>query len=95
MNVAGTQRQGWATTITRITHQRTLFSLALRANSLQLPVAVVAHQEALRVVRPDEDRTSHGRTSPVLINNEIVNTYHYSTNIEFPYFIGCFTGKPV
>ena len=37
----------------------------------------------------------HGRTSPVLIDNEVVNTYHYSATIEFPYFIGCFTAKPV
>lgn len=37
----------------------------------------------------------HGRTSPVLIDNEVVNTYHYSATIEFPYYIGCFTGKPV
>ncbi len=55
----------------------------------------MAHLEALRVVRPDENRTNLGRASPVLINNEVVNTYHYSATIEFPYFIGCFTGKPV
>ena len=32
----------------------------------------------------------HGRTSPVLINGEVVNTYHYSATIEYPYTIGCF-----
>ncbi len=58
-------------------------------------MAAVAHLEALRVVRPDDHRTSHGRASPVLIDNEVVDTYHYSATIEFPYFIGYFTGKPV
>lgn len=32
----------------------------------------------------------HGRTSPVLINGDVVNTYHYSATIEYPYTIGCF-----
>lgn len=42
----------------------------------------------------DLDRC-HGRTSPVLLDGEVVTTYHYSATLEFPYFIGCFTGTPV
>lgn len=37
----------------------------------------------------------HGRTSPLLLDSEVVTTYHYSATLEFPYFIGCFTGTPV
>lgn len=37
----------------------------------------------------------HGRTSDVLLDGEIVETYHYSATHEFPYFIGCFHGTPV
>lgn len=32
----------------------------------------------------------HGRTSPVVIDGEMVTTYHYSATIEFPFTIGCF-----
>ena len=34
----------------------------------------------------------HGRTSPVLLDAKIVNIYHYSATLEFPYFIGCYKG---
>jgi len=34
----------------------------------------------------------HGRTSPILLDGEVVTTYHYSATYEFPYFIGCFHG---
>ena len=37
----------------------------------------------------------HGRTSPVLLDGEVVTTYHYAATHEFPYFIGCFRGEPV
>ena len=37
----------------------------------------------------------HGRTSPVLLDGEVVTTYHYSATYEFPYFIGCYRGEPV
>ena len=37
----------------------------------------------------------HGRTSPVLLDGEVVTTYHYSATHEFPYFIGCYRGEPV
>ncbi len=36
----------------------------------------------------------HGRKSPVLINGKIVDVYHYSATLEFPYFIGCYKGTP-
>ena len=35
----------------------------------------------------------HGRTSPVLMDGEIVTTYHYSATYEFPYFVGCLKGN--
>ena len=34
----------------------------------------------------------HGRTSPVLIDDQVVTTYHYSATSEFPYVMGCFHG---
>jgi hypothetical protein len=37
----------------------------------------------------------HGRTSPVLLDGEVVETYHYSATLEFPYFIGCFMGTKI
>ena len=37
----------------------------------------------------------HGRTSPIMLDGEIVTTYHYSATLEFPYFIGCYKGTPV
>lgn len=37
----------------------------------------------------------HGRTSPVLVDGKIVNTYHYSVTLEFPYSIGCYRGTAV
>jgi hypothetical protein len=37
----------------------------------------------------------HGRTSAVLLDGEVVETYHYSATREFPYFIGCYRGTPV
>jgi hypothetical protein len=34
----------------------------------------------------------HGRTSPILLNGNVVTMYHYSATLEFPYFVGCFKG---
>ncbi len=34
----------------------------------------------------------HGRTSPVLIDGEVLTTYHYSVTLEFPYTVGCYKG---
>jgi hypothetical protein len=37
----------------------------------------------------------HGRTSLIQLDGKLVEAYHYSATYEFPYFIGCFTGKPI
>jgi hypothetical protein len=34
----------------------------------------------------------HGRTSPIFLDGEVIEMYHYSATLEFPYFIGCFKG---
>jgi YHYH protein len=34
----------------------------------------------------------HGRTSPILLGGKVVNLYHYSATLEFPYSIGCYRG---
>jgi hypothetical protein len=36
----------------------------------------------------------HGRTSPIVLDGEVVETYRHSATLEFPYFIGCITGTP-
>ena len=36
----------------------------------------------------------HGRVSPILLDGEVVEMYHYSATSEFPYFMGCFQGAP-
>ena len=35
----------------------------------------------------------HGRTGAVLVDGEVVTTYHYSATLEYPYTIGCYTGE--
>jgi hypothetical protein len=37
----------------------------------------------------------HGRVSPIELDGEVVEIYHYSATYEFPYFIGCFNGTPI
>lgn len=37
----------------------------------------------------------HGRTSRINLDGKFVEMYHYSATSEFPYFIGCFNGKPI
>ncbi len=34
----------------------------------------------------------HGRTSPILLDDQVFTMYHYSATLDFPYFIGCSTG---
>jgi YHYH protein len=34
----------------------------------------------------------HGRTSAIALDGEIIETYHYSATLEYPYTIGCFRG---
>ena len=37
----------------------------------------------------------HGRTSPVLWDNQIRDVYHYDATLEYPYTIGCYHGTPI
>lgn len=37
----------------------------------------------------------HGRTSPVVLDGKVVDTYHYSATYEFPYTLGCYHGTEV
>ena len=37
----------------------------------------------------------HGRTSNILLDGAVLNMYHYSATLEFPYFIGCYKGTPI
>lgn len=34
----------------------------------------------------------HGRTSKIMLDDKVVEMYHYSATYEFPYFIGCMHG---
>ena len=36
----------------------------------------------------------HGRASPISLDGAMVEMYHYSATLEFPYFIGCYRGEP-
>jgi YHYH protein len=36
----------------------------------------------------------HGRTAPYNLDGQVVDGYHYSVTLEFPYAIGCFKGQP-
>ncbi len=57
---------------------------------------IVVERDAAGDLPTDADLDEcHGRTSPVLVDGEVVETYHYSTTAEFPYFIGCYRGTPV
>ncbi len=37
----------------------------------------------------------HGRSSPINLDGAVVEMYHYSATLEFPYFIGCYRGEPI
>ncbi|NQU36250.1 MAG: YHYH protein [Actinobacteria bacterium] len=37
----------------------------------------------------------HGRTSEILIDGQLVSSYHYSATVEYPYTLGCFHGTDV
>ncbi len=37
----------------------------------------------------------HGRSSPINLDGVVVELYHYSATLEFPYFIGCYRGEPI
>jgi hypothetical protein len=55
---------------------------------------VVERDPAGALPTNDDLDECHGRTSPIVLDGEIVETYHYSATLEFPYFIGCFKGTP-
>ena len=56
---------------------------------------VVERNEAGELPTNDDLDECHGRTSPILLDGEIVEMYHYSATYEFPYFVGCYRGTPV
>lgn len=58
------------------------------------PIVVERDEAGNLPTNADLDRC-HGRTSLVELDGKLVETYHYSATYEFPYFIGCFTGRPV
>jgi hypothetical protein len=58
------------------------------------PIVVERDAEGELPTNRDLDEC-HGRTSGVLLDGVVVETYHYSATHEFPYFIGCFHGTPV
>ena len=58
------------------------------------PIVVERDAEGNLPTNADLDEC-HGRTSPILLDGEMVETYHYSATLEFPYVIGCFRGTPV
>jgi hypothetical protein len=54
---------------------------------------IVVERDASRNLPTDADLDRcHGRTSPVLLDGQVVTTYHYSATSEFPYTLGCLTG---
>ena len=57
------------------------------------PIVVERDADGALPTNADLDEC-HGRTSPILLDGELVTTYHYSATLEFPYFIGCYKGTP-
>lgn len=55
---------------------------------------VVERDAAGNLPTNDDLDQCHGRTAPILVDGAVVNTYHYSATLEFPYSIGCYTGTP-
>ena len=55
------------------------------------PIVVERNESGDLPTNADLDEC-HGRTSPILLDSEVVTTYHYSATLEFPYFIGCYRG---
>jgi len=57
---------------------------------------IVVERDASGALPTNADLDScHGRTSPILLDGKVVETYHYSATHEFPYVIGCFRGTPI
>ena len=56
------------------------------------PIVVERNADGDMPTNADLDEC-HGRTSPILLDGEVVTIYHYSATYEFPYFIGCLRGS--
>ena len=56
---------------------------------------VVERDEVGNLPTNDDLDECHGRTSPILLDGEVVEMYHYSATYEFPYFMGCYRGTAV
>ncbi len=56
---------------------------------------IVVERDASGNLPSNEDLDEcHGRTSPILLDGEIIENYHYSATLEYPYTIGCFRSRP-
>ena len=53
------------------------------------PIVVERDATAALPTDADLDRC-HGRTAPILLDGQVVTTYHYSATSAFPYVVGCF-----
>jgi len=79
------------------------WSPCLRAASANAPVGWMLDGYPILGPRDEQGREitnadldeCHGRTGPVMIDGQVVTTYHYRFTLEFPYTIGCFRGTPV
>jgi len=58
------------------------------------PIVVERNEAGELPTNADLDEC-HGRTSPIVLDGDVVTMYHYSATFEFPYFIGCYRGTPV
>jgi hypothetical protein len=57
------------------------------------PIVVERDRDGRLPTNADLDEC-HGRTSPVVLDGELVTAYHYSVTREFPYVVGCFRSAP-
>ncbi|MFM8303427.1 MAG: YHYH protein, partial [Actinomycetota bacterium] len=56
-------------------------------------VPIVVERDASGALPKNADLDAcHGRTSPILLDGEVVTMYHYSATLEFPYALGCLRG---
>ena len=57
---------------------------------------IVVERDASGALPTNDDLDEcHGRTSPISLDGAVVETYHYSVTLEFPYVLGCYRGTPV
>lgn len=48
-----------------------------------------------RILTTNDLDACHGHTGPVLWDGKVVTMYHYHFTADYPYTIGCFTGKAI